>query len=293
MAEHKESSVLFSLQELMNLEKSRVLEEEQDRHRRAEAEARAKLEAELRAREAEESRMRAEESRRRDEELRRRLDEAQIEAAKEAEIERRRLEQHHLLEMAALARQRAHEKEIQQIAAARPQGLPRSAMVAAVLAMVAAVFALVFLAFVQPVQAAKDAVQRAQVLAASDDPSQWDLAEGQLAIARDKDPKNPDTLAVADKVKAKRDALKAKKDAAEAEAAANLKALQDKIAQQEIALRDGKSEAERLEARQKLDELKGQLKGQLKGAPRAGAPAAPAKNCKDVPGCPLCPKICK
>ena len=42
MAEQKESSVLFSLKELMNLEENRIKEEEQEKDRRSRAEAERK-----------------------------------------------------------------------------------------------------------------------------------------------------------------------------------------------------------------------------------------------------------
>lgn len=281
----KESSVLFSLQELMNLEKSRVLEEERDKQRRLEAEARARLEAEQRAREAEESRLRAEEERRRNEEMRRRLEDAQIEAAKEAEIERRRLAERHELEMAALARQREHEKELEAIAAARPKGVPRSILAAVGVAMLAAAAAIVFLAFVQPVNAAKEAVQRAQVAAASDDPKQWVQAYSQLAIAKEKDPKNPDIAAVEATLKGKRDALAAKQKAESDANDAKIKAAQEEIDKLQKQLAASKDAAEQKLLKDKIDGLK------PKATPTPG-PVTPKTNCKEVPGCPLCPKVC-
>ena len=61
MSEQKESSVLFSLKELMNLEEDRIRSEEADRAAQAAAAEQARLEAERTAREAEEARIRAEE----------------------------------------------------------------------------------------------------------------------------------------------------------------------------------------------------------------------------------------
>src|SRR6478736_5443554 len=61
MAEQKESSVLFSLKELMSLEENRIKEEEADKEAVARAEAEAKAAAERAAREAEERRLRMEE----------------------------------------------------------------------------------------------------------------------------------------------------------------------------------------------------------------------------------------
>ena len=50
MAEQKESSVLFSLKELMNLEEERIKQEEQERERQAAAVLAAQQDAEKRAR---------------------------------------------------------------------------------------------------------------------------------------------------------------------------------------------------------------------------------------------------
>jgi colicin import membrane protein len=51
MAEQKESSVLFSLKELMNLEEDRIRQEDEEKKKRAEVEVQARQEAERRARE--------------------------------------------------------------------------------------------------------------------------------------------------------------------------------------------------------------------------------------------------
>jgi len=61
MAEQKESSVLFSLKELMNLEEDRIRQEDDEKKKRAEAEVQARTEAEKRAREQEQARLHAEE----------------------------------------------------------------------------------------------------------------------------------------------------------------------------------------------------------------------------------------
>lgn len=53
MAEQKESSVLFSLKELMSLEEDRIRQEDNDKKRKEEAEMQARLDAERRARDAE------------------------------------------------------------------------------------------------------------------------------------------------------------------------------------------------------------------------------------------------
>ena len=61
MSESKESSVLFNLKELMNLEEDRVKTEEDERRRREEEERRRREEEIRRRREEEEARLRAEE----------------------------------------------------------------------------------------------------------------------------------------------------------------------------------------------------------------------------------------
>jgi colicin import membrane protein len=112
MAEKNESSVLFSLQELMNLEEERIHEEESERAAREQAE-RERQEAEARAkREAEERRIQEEEERRRQEELRKREEEARLEAIKQAEIAKAQQEAEHRARMEALARQQEHEQRL-------------------------------------------------------------------------------------------------------------------------------------------------------------------------------------
>ena len=60
MSEQKESSVLFSLKELMNLEENRIKEEDDAKRKKEEVEAKAKAESERRAREEEDARLHAE-----------------------------------------------------------------------------------------------------------------------------------------------------------------------------------------------------------------------------------------
>ena len=59
MSEQKESSVLFSLKELMNLEEDRIKQEEETKRATAEAAERARLDSERRSRDEEEARIRA------------------------------------------------------------------------------------------------------------------------------------------------------------------------------------------------------------------------------------------
>jgi colicin import membrane protein len=115
MAEQKESSVLFSLKELMNLEEERIKQEEEERKRREEAELQARLDAERRAREEEERRLKAEEERRRAEEQRAREEAARLEAIRQAEIEKARVEAENQARLEAMRRQQEHEKELEAV----------------------------------------------------------------------------------------------------------------------------------------------------------------------------------
>ena len=112
MAEQKESSVLFSLKELMNLEEQRIQEEEADRERRTREEMERKLASERAARDAEERRLRDEEEARRLEELRRREESTRLDAIRQGEIEKARTEAEHRARMEAMASQQAHEHQL-------------------------------------------------------------------------------------------------------------------------------------------------------------------------------------
>ena len=116
MAEQKESSVLFSLKELMDLEQERISREEADRTRKAE-ELRTRREQEERAtREKEAQRARDEEERRRAEAQRSREEAARLEAIKQAELERAKAEAEHRAQLEAVAAQRQHEAQLAAIA---------------------------------------------------------------------------------------------------------------------------------------------------------------------------------
>src|SRR5450755_2713809 len=92
MSEQKESSVLFSLKELMNLEEDRIKGEEAEKAATAAAAEKARVEAERAAREAEEARIRSEQERRRLDDQRSREENARLEAIRHAEMEKTRLE---------------------------------------------------------------------------------------------------------------------------------------------------------------------------------------------------------
>jgi colicin import membrane protein len=112
MAEQKESSVLFSLKELMNLEEDRIKQESEEKKRRAETEAQTRLEAERRAREQEQARLTAEEERRRNEDLRKREESARIDAIRHAEVEKARVEAEQRARIEAMSKQQEHERQL-------------------------------------------------------------------------------------------------------------------------------------------------------------------------------------
>jgi len=112
MADKNESSVLFSLNELMNIEEGRIADEESARAAREAAE-KARTDAEARARrEAEELRLRAAEDARRADELRRREEEARVDAARQAEIDRARHDMEHKARLEQMAQAQAHEAQM-------------------------------------------------------------------------------------------------------------------------------------------------------------------------------------
>jgi colicin import membrane protein len=112
MSEQKESSVLFSLKELMNLEEDRIKQEEDTRAAHAAAAEQARLLAEKQARDAEEARIRAEEERRRMEEGRAREENARLEALRQGEVERARVDAEGRARMEAMAAQQQHERSL-------------------------------------------------------------------------------------------------------------------------------------------------------------------------------------
>ena len=112
MAEQKESSVLFSLKELMNLEEDRIKQEEQEKRRQEDAATHARMEAERRAREEEEARLRAEQDRRHADEQRVREDAARLEAIHKAELEKARLDAENAARLEQLRHVQEHERNI-------------------------------------------------------------------------------------------------------------------------------------------------------------------------------------
>jgi colicin import membrane protein len=113
MAEQKESSVLFSLKELMNLEEDRIKKEDDERKQREQSELQARMDAERRAREEEEAKMRAQDERRRTEEARAREEAARLEAIRHAEVEKARVDAENAGRIEAMKRQQDHEHALE------------------------------------------------------------------------------------------------------------------------------------------------------------------------------------
>ena len=112
MAEQKESSVLFSLKELMNLEEDRIRQEEADKKRQEEAAIQARMEAERRVREEEQARLRAAEDERLAVEARAREETARLEAMRQAQVERARAEAENAARLEQIRRQQEHERQL-------------------------------------------------------------------------------------------------------------------------------------------------------------------------------------
>ena len=108
----KDSSVLFSLQELMTLEKDRVRAEEDLERRAEEAILRQRRDDEARRAADEEARMHEAEEHRRREAQRSREENARLDAIRQAEVERARLEAESAGRLEQLKRQQEHEKEL-------------------------------------------------------------------------------------------------------------------------------------------------------------------------------------
>lgn len=287
--QQKESSVLFSLQELMSLEKSRVDEEEQRRRQQAEAETQAKLEAERRSRAEQEQRIRDEDERRRQAELRRRMEEAQIEAAKLAEIEKRRLEEQHRLQMEAVTQQQAHERQIQQIQAQKRKGAHPALLASIAVALLGAIVAIVFFVWIKPIGEARDAVAVARTKSESIARNDWEEGLKYVAIAKDKDPSNKDLTTVEASLRQKITADDDAKAAETARLAEEKRKADEKIdtLMKDLAKATDPKELERL--RKELADAKEKRPGAAAG--RTTAPTAVAKkHCPPpLPGVPLAP----
>lgn len=108
----KDSSVLFSLKELMTLEQDRVRQEEELERKAEEAILAKQREEHARQVRAAEERARAEEEERRRIEQRAREEQARIEAIRQAEIERARLDAENAARLEQMKRQQEHEADL-------------------------------------------------------------------------------------------------------------------------------------------------------------------------------------
>jgi colicin import membrane protein len=112
MTDTQESSVQFSLNQLMSLEQQRIREEDEARRDAIEAAQLARLDAERKAQAEQEERIRAEESRRRAEEAARREESARHEAIRLAGVEKARIEAEQRARIAILEQEQKHEREL-------------------------------------------------------------------------------------------------------------------------------------------------------------------------------------
>ncbi len=112
MSEEQESSVLFSLKELMSIEEDRIQAEEHASEEEVRQEEVARIQAEQTARSAEEARVQAEEERRRQDEQRQREEEARIAAIGHAEMAKAQAETENKARLDAMTAQQAHEQKL-------------------------------------------------------------------------------------------------------------------------------------------------------------------------------------
>ncbi len=134
MGEARDSSVLFSLNQLMGMEQDRLQEEERARQKKLEAEATQRALEEQRRLSEERSRMAAESERRRQEESRRREEEARLEALRQATVERARIEAEQRARIEAMTLAQEHERRLATLAEdASKKKMMRAVIIASVL----------------------------------------------------------------------------------------------------------------------------------------------------------------
>jgi colicin import membrane protein len=214
------------------------------------------------------------------------MEEAQVEAAKTAEVEKRRLEEQHRLQMEALAKQQAHEKEIHVIQSQKRKGIHPGILAAIGALLVGSLVLVVYFVSIKPHSLAKEAIARAQNEAASSDEAQWDEADKDLAIARANDPSNPDIAPLTDKINKKRSDLEAKQKAEQdAQEAAYKKQIDDLTAK----IAAGGSPEEMAALKKQLDDAqKKKAGGYTGGGAKTTGGGGAAKPCVCPPGVPLC-----
>jgi colicin import membrane protein len=253
MSEQKESSVLFSLKELMSLEEDRIRSEEAERTAAAAAAEKARVDAERAARDAEEHRIRAEEERRRLEDQRSREEAARLEAIRVAEIEKARIDAEGRARMEAMAAQQAHERNL----AAIKQDESKKSLRKTLIGIIAAVVVVGGLATFLVVKNYQD--NQARIAA---------QAEEQRQLADEKAKLQEQAKAAQAKIDGLLSQLSSAKD--DATRLALQKQLQDEQQKQQDALSAKKTGG---------------------GGPRSGAAASPGGSkppCNCTPGDPLC-----
>lgn len=113
MGTQNESSVLFSLNELMDLERDRIEGERVAQERQQRAVAEAALAAERQRIEAEEARVRAVEAAAREERDRERAESARLDAIKLAEVHRAKADADHWAKLEAARQEHEHVQRLQ------------------------------------------------------------------------------------------------------------------------------------------------------------------------------------
>lgn len=254
----KESSVLFSLKELMTLEEDRLKKEEDARLATIRASEAAQAEADRRTREAEAARMRAEADRKLHEEVRAREETARLEAMRQAEVERARVEAESRGRLEQMTRTQAHEREL--AALAQDKKKKRLSLMVGVGGAVL-LFTIVGSGVALKLQAdAKADADRRHQDEAAEHQAKIDKLE---ATARDQH----------DEVERLKSEVEHAQGAAKAEAQAKLTAAQNKEREAQDALKHGG------------------VSGPGVSGPGAAGPAGPVKpkaNCKCPEGDPTC-----
>lgn len=214
MSEQKESSVLFSLKELMNLEEDRIRTEEDAKAHRAAQEESARVAAERAAHEAQEARLRSEEERRRLEEQRSREEAARLEAIRQGEVERARHEAEAQARQTAMAAQQQHEQKLAAIKGDEQKKKLRNLLIGLGVGAVVLVGGIGGFAYNQHVKSQEE-LRKQQVAAAEAEKKLTDM-QRQLKEKEDA-AKDLERQVATEKDERKKAELQAKLDAAKAE----------------------------------------------------------------------------
>lgn len=190
MSEQKESSVLFSLKELMNLEEDRIRGEEDAKAARSRADEEARRAAEHAALQAEQARIAAEEERRRMEQQRSREEQAKLEAIRTAEIERAKVEAEQAARMNAMQQQQAHAIQMETIKTDKGKKQLRNILIGVVAAVLCIGSVVIYLVLDNNAKNEKDRIaaqQRVDQLEKEKKDLESAAAEAQANVANLKD----------------------------------------------------------------------------------------------------------